>query len=184
MSDIDKLKEDVRDNLERNFIDNASAIKKEMELLNILITSFVDSEYTYDEYCRNRIKFEVDGCDKVEIDFEEEKRLSDQEKNIIRNRAVRKHMANQETTIYEDLLKEEWVKWQVEKNMLIDKKVFYAIIRHSSIQLLKNKIKGEVWSRNEAYFVDICDSKAKDLAATIADNNKEKHEEHIRASNI
>jgi len=184
MSDIEKLKEDVRNNLEKNFIDNSAAVKKEMELLNILITSFVDDEYTYDEYCKCRMEFEIEGCDEVDIDFEEENRLSDQERDIIRNRAVRKHMANQETTIYEELLKEEWVKWQVEKSMLIDQKVFYPIVRHSSIKLLKNKIKGDVWNRKEAYFIDLCDSKAKKFAATIAENNKEQHEDKIRASNM
>jgi Fe-S cluster biosynthesis and repair protein YggX len=184
MSYIKELKEDVRDGLEKNFIDNSGAVKKEMELLNILITSFVDDKYTYDEYCRCRMQFEVEGCDEVDIDFEEENILSNQEKDIIKSRAVRKHMDNKETTIYEELLKEEWVKWQVEKSVLIDQKVFFPIIRHASIQLLKNKIKGEVWSKNEFYFVDICDSKSKDLAAIIANNNKEKHEDHIRSSNM
>jgi Fe-S cluster biosynthesis and repair protein YggX len=184
MSDIEKLKEDVRNNLEKNFIDNSAAVKKEMELLNILITSFVDDKYTYDEYCKCRMKFELEGCELVDVDFEEENRLSDQERDIIRNRAVRKHMANQEATIYEELLKEEWVKWQVEKSMLLDKKIFYPIFRHASIQLLKNKIKGDIWKDKEAYLVDICDSKAKNLATVIAKNNKETHEEQLRASNM
>jgi len=184
MLEIEVLKEDIINNLEKNFIDNFKAIVKEVELFNILITSFVDDEYTYDEYCKCRMKFELEGCELVDIDINEEQALSSQDRNIIHNRAVKKHMENHEETIYEELLKEEFVKWQVEKISLIDQKVFYTIFRHASIKMLKNKIKGYAWESNEEYFVEICEHKAKNLAAAVAENNKEAHEEQIRSSNI
>lgn len=185
MSDIEIIKEDVRANLENNFINNATAVKKEMELLNILITSYVDDEYTYDEYCKCRMKFELEACDKVvDIDIEEELEMSPQEIQIVKNRAVRKHMANQDTTIYEELLKEEWVKWNVEKSMNIDKKIFYPIFKYGNVEMIKNKIKGEAWESKKNYFEDICDSKAKKLADTIANNNKELHEQNIRTQSM
>jgi hypothetical protein len=185
MSDTEAIKEDVQANLENNFINNADAVKKEMGLLNILISSFVDDEYTYDEYCKCRMKFETEACDKVvDINMEEELELTSQDREIIKNRAVRKHMANQETTIYEELLQEEWVKWCVEKSMVLDRKIFYPIFRYANIEMLKHKIKGEVWENKKAYFEGICESKAKSLANTIAENNKDSHEQNIRTQNM
>ena len=185
MSDTEIIKEDVRANLENNFINNAAAVKKEMSLLNILISSFVDGEYTYDEYCKCRMQFETEACDKVvKINMEEELEMSSQEREIVKNRAVRKHMANQETTIYEELLKEEWVKWTVEKSMILDRKIFQPIFNYANIEMLKHKIKGKIWEEKKSYFEGICESKAKDLANTIAENNKESHEQNIRAQNM
>jgi len=184
MSDIENLKEDIKNNLETNFIDHSASVKKEMGLLNILLSNFVDDQYTYDEYCGCRMKFELEGCDLVNIDLEVEKQMSSQEREIIRARAVRKHMANKEETIYEELLKEEWIKWQVEKIANIDWEIFYPIFRHASIHLIMNKVKGEAWDSNEDFFVDICEAKSKKLATLIAENNKETHEEQLRASNM
>jgi hypothetical protein len=184
LENIEKLKEEVQGSLEKNFIDNASVMKKEMELLNLLITSFVSEGYTYDEFCKCRMQFELTACDNIDIDFELENDFSKQDQEIVRNRAVRKHMENQSTTIYEEVFKEEYINWLVEKSIALDKKVFTRIIYDSSILLLKEKIKGDVWNSNQRYFEDICNSRAKKFSEIIANNNKERHEDEIRASQL
>ena len=185
MSETDKTKEAIQESLERNFIENKIVVEKEMNMLNVLISSFdKDSKYSYDEYCGKRMEYELEACDKVlDIDFEKEMNVSNQERAIIQNRAVRKTMENPEVD-YEHSLKEEYIKWQIKKFYNIDKKMYYQISKFSSIKLLRNKIKEEVWMSKHAYFVDICEEKAKNYGIAAAEANRDKHEQDIRSSLI
>ena len=182
--EIKSIKEGIEETLSKNFIDNMETVKREMNMLNVLLNSFDGVEYTYDEYCRGRMKYELEACDKVvKIDFEEEYKMTNQETAIIQNRASLKYNSNPDGD-FEDLYKEEWIKWQVEKSIMIDKKIFYPVSRYSSLKLLEDKLPKEVWEEKRSYFENICDKKAKDAAEVIANNNKDYHEEKIRVENM
>lgn len=185
MSDIETIKKDIRKRLKNKFINNIVEVKRDVMLLNTFISSFVDDEYTYDEYCQCRIKFETEACDNiVELNINKELELTSQDREIIKNKAFKKYTSNQDATIYEDLLKEEWINWKVEKIMMLDIKILYPIFKYANIEMLKHKIKGEVWEIKKDYFEEMCESKAKALANTIAENNNKIHEQRIRAQNI
>ncbi len=185
MSDTEKTKEAIQESLERHFIENKNVVEKEMSMLNILISSFdKNSEYTYDEYCRKRMEYELEACDKVlDIDFEKEMNVSIQEQGIIQNRAARKTMGNPEVD-YEDALKEEYIKWQLQKCYDVDRKMYQKISKYSSTNLLQNKISKETWELKREYFEDICEEKSKNYGIAAAEANKDKHEQDIRSSLI
>jgi len=109
--------------------------------------------------------------------------MTQQETAIVQNRASLKYSSNPNGD-FEDVLKEEWIKWQVEKSIMIDKKIFYPVSKYSSTMLLKNKLSPEVWEEKKSYFENIIDKKSKDAAEVIANNNKESHEEKIRVENM
>ncbi len=184
MSDKDNIKEEVQESLINNFIENKIVVEREMNLLNTLISSFGGSEYTYDEYCGKRMEFEIEACDKViDIDVDEELTISKGDRFIINGRVIRKMNQNPNLD-YEDVLKEEYINWQVKKCYDIDKKMFYQISKFSSIKLLKNKIPEETWQSRHGYFVDICEDKARKHGAATADANKSRHEQDIRSSMV
>lgn len=176
---IEKAKENIRESLEDYFIENINSVKDEMNLLNLLIESFTRKKYTYDEYCRCRMKFETEACEKaLDFDLYEELKITDQEMTIIQNISTRKSM--NPSIDYDDTLKEEYVKWQLEKFQTLDKKMFYQIIKYSLIKLLKKKISKEVWNDKENYFYDICEDRAIKSGEEAAASHKNKHEEEIR----
>jgi len=181
---IEEIKEGIQSTLSKSFVDDMEVNRREMEMLNVLLKSFDGGEYTYDEYCKNRMNYELEACDKVvKIDFEEEFKMTKQETAIIQNRAHIKYNSNPNED-FDDLYKEEWIKWQVEKSVMIDKKIFYPVSRYSSIKLLKLKLSEEVWIDKKSYFENIVEKKARNSADVIANNNKDHHEEQIRANNI
>lgn len=180
---IEKAKESIRESLEINFIENIDSIKKEMNLFNLLIESFTKNKYTYDEYCVCRMKFEIEACEKViDFDFDEEMIVTEQEMVIIQNRALRKSI--NPNVDYDDMLKEEYIKWQLDKCQRLDKKMFYQLAKYSYIKLLKEKISEDVWNEKKKYFEDICEDKANKYGEAVAEANKKKHEEDIRSSYI
>lgn len=182
MANVQKAKENIRETLEINFIDNMSVVQKDMNLLNVLISSFTDEEYTYDEYCRCRMKFEIEACDKaLDVDLEEEMIVTDQEKLIIQNRAMRKAMSNPDAD-YEEVIQEEFVKWQLDKCQRLEKKMFYQISKYSSIKMLQEKIPSDIWNEKTQYFEDICEVRANKMGEAVAAANKDKHEQDIRSS--
>lgn len=182
--EIKEIKEGIEETLLKSFVDDMRIVKKEMSMLNILLKSFGGSEFTYDEYCKQRMHYELEACDKVvKINFEEEFKMTQQETSIIQNRAQLKYHSNPDKD-FEDLYKEEWINWQVEKSVMIDKKIFYPVSRYSNLKLLQLKLSPEVWEEKKGYFENIVEKKAKDIAERIANNNKENHEDQIRASNM
>ena len=184
MEDNEKTKEAIQKSLEKNFINNKSIVEKEMNMLGVLISSFDGAEYTYDEYCKKRIEYETEACDKVlSIDVDKEMTVSPVEKRIIQDRAVRKVMGNTELD-YEDALMEEYIEWQIKKCYDIDRKMFYQISKYSSLRLLENKISKETWNKKKEYFEEICEDKARNYGIATAEANKDKHEEDIRSSMI
>lgn len=184
MVNIEDIKSDVKVTLENNFINNPKTIRREMDLLNLLITSFEENGYTYDEYCRCRMQFELEACDElVNFEFENKNELTSEEKHTIQVNASLKYNVNKDLDPQE-LLKEEWVKFNAKKSASRDKEIFYPIFKYSNIAMLKNKIKGEAWESRVDYFEDICELKAKQLSDFIYQNNIEIHEENIRNQNI
>jgi len=182
MSHVKKAKENISESLERSFINNKKAVEKEMNLLNILIGSFTENTYTYDEYCRNRMKFELEACDNaLDVDMDKEMEMTDQERVIVQNRAMRKMMGNPGGE-YEDIMKEEFVKWQLDKCFRLDSKMFYQTSKYSSIKMLEVKIPADVWEEKKSYFEDICETKAKNYGEAVATSNKDRHEDDIRSS--
>lgn len=182
MANVEKAKENIRETLETNFIENMSAVNREMSLLNMVIGAFTENSYTYDEYCVKRMEFEIEACDEVlDIDLDEEMEVTDQEQIIIQNRAMRNSMVNPDVD-YEELMEEEYVKWQLDKCQRLDKKMFYQISKYSSIKLLQEKIPTDVWNAKRGYFEDICDAKANKTGEAVAAANKDKHEQDIRSS--
>jgi hypothetical protein len=182
MLDKEDIKGEIQETLISNFIENKDIVEKEMNLLNVLISSFGGSEYTYDEYCGKRIEFETAACDEiVDIDVDKELTISPVEGSIIQNKAVRKMMENPKLE-YEEILQEEYIKWQIQKCYDIDKKMFYQISQISSMKLLKNKIPEETWKSKYGYFVDICNNKAERHGTATAEANKGRHEQDIRSS--
>lgn len=182
MLDKEDIKGEIKETLISNFIENKDIVEKEMSLLNILISSFGGSEYTYDEYCGKRIEFETAACDEiVDIDVDKELSISPVEGSILQSKAVRKVMENPKLN-YEETIQEEYIKWQIEKCYDIDKKMFYQICKSSSIKLLKNKIPEETWKSKHGYFVDICNNKAERHGTATAEANKGRHEQGIRSS--
>lgn len=176
-----ELKQSIRENLEENFINDMESIQKEMNLLNLLLVSFTDKSYTYDEYCRLRMKFEIEACDFVDFDYDEEMHMSDQERLIIQNRAVRKTMSNPDS-VYEEIVEEEFVKWQLDKCHRLDKKMYSQISYTSSMNLIKEKLSPEVWKDKLTYFKDICEDKSDKVGQATADAKQELHEQEIRSS--
>ncbi len=184
MGDNQRTKEAIQESLEKNFIDNKKVVEKEMNMLNILISSFCEFEYTYDEYCKKRMEYELEACDKaLDIDTEEEISVSEVEKRTIQGRAVKRVMENPGTD-YEDAFKEEYIQWQIGKCYKIDQKMYYQISKYSSIKLLENKLPEELWKNKKPYFENICEEKAKRYGTACAEANKSKHEEDIRSSMI
>ena len=176
-----KLKESIKENLEENFINDMKSIKKEMKLLNLLLASFTEKNYDYNEYCRLRIKFEVEACDFVDFDYNEEMEMSDQERLIIQNRAVGIIMSNP-NSVYEEIVEEESVKWQLEKCFRLDKRMYSQIYETSTLNLIKEKVSAEVWKEKYKYFEDICKDKAETVGESIAQSKQEMHEQEIRSS--
>jgi len=184
MSYIEKAKKNIRKTLESNFINRKGAVEKEMNILNILITSFTENVYTYDEYCKNRIKFEIEACEKsLDVNIDKEMEITDQERVIVQSRAMRKSMDNLEVE-YEEVMKEEFVKWQLDKCIRLDSKMFYQIYKYSYLKMIEVKLSEEVWKEKEIYFKDISEIKAKKYGAAVADSNKDRHEDDIRSSMI
>jgi hypothetical protein len=184
MGDNENIKEVIQENLVNNFINNKADVEKEMNLLNVLISTFCDNQYTYDEYCKKRMNFELEACDKsVTVDAEAKVELSDAERIIIQNKAMRKVMNNTKAD-FEEILKEEYVQHLTQKCYEIDQKLFYQISKYSSLNLLKHKIPDDVWENKRAYFEGICENKAKKYANDCANANKERHEQDIRTSMI
>jgi len=107
---IEELKEGIQNTLSKSFVENMEVNRKEMNMLNVLLKSFGGSEYSYDEYCKSRMAFELEACDKVvNIDFEEEFKMTKKENAIIQNRANLKYNSNPNED-FEYLYKEEWIK--------------------------------------------------------------------------
>jgi hypothetical protein len=184
MEYTEKAKEKIRESLIDSFIDKKSVVDREMRLLNLLIGSFTGNVYTYDEYCNCRMNFEMEACDKVlDVDVDEEMKMTNQEKVIIQNRAMRKTMENPEVD-FEELMEEEFVNWQLDKCQRIDKKMFYQISKYSSVKLLQEKIPTDLWNSKKGYFEDICEAKAQKYGEAVAAANKDKHEQDIRSSMI
>jgi len=184
MSHIEKAKKNIRETLESNFINRKSSVEKEMNILNILISSFTENIYSYDEYCKNRMKFEVEACEiALDVDMDKEMEMTDQERVIVQNRAIRKTMGNPEVE-YDEVMKEEFVKWQLDKCVRLDSKMFYQIFKHSYVKMIKGKISEEMWSDKKEYFEDISEVKAKKYGAAVADSNKDRHEDDIRSSMV
>ena len=184
MLDKENIKEEIQETLINNFVENKNIVEKEMILLNLLISSFDGSEYTYDEYCGKRIEFETSACDEItDIDVDKELTISQIESSIIQRKVARKMMENPSID-YEETLQEEYIKWQVGKCYDIDKNMFYQICKSSSIKLLKNKIPEETWKSRYSYFLDICENKAQKYGIATAEANKDRHEQDIRTSMI
>lgn len=182
MSNIEKIKEIIRETLEKNFIENILVVKKEMNLLNIFVSAFTENSYAYDEYCKLRLKFEIEACDNaLNIDLDEEMKITDQEKVIIQNRAMRKGISNTGVD-YEEIMQEEFVKWQLDKCQKLDKMMFYQISKYSLTKMLQEKIPAELWDEKKKYFEDICEAKANKIGEEVAYSNKDKHEQDIRSS--
>lgn len=184
MPNIKEIKESISENLEKNFIDNMRSVKHEMDLLNILISSFTDKAYSYDEYCRMRMSFELEACDNaVDFDYDDEIHMSDQEKIIIQNKAMRKVMSNPDSE-YESVIEEEVVKWQLDKFHRLDKKLYSQISNYSSMRLIQEKLSFNVWKDKKGFFSDICQEKANKVGEETANANREMHEDQIRSSMI
>ncbi len=179
---MSEIKEIIRENLENNFIDNMKSVEKEMNMLNILLDSFTDNFYTYDECCKVRMKSEIEACDYVDSDYKEMD-ITDQEKLIIQNNAVRKTMGNPDS-VFDKILEEEYVKWQLDKFYKIDKKVYSEISYISSIKLLREKTPLDVWLQEEEFLKDICKDKGDKVGEEIAKSKIAEHEEQIRSSMI
>jgi len=94
---------------------------------------------------------------------------------------MRKKFADKNAN-YEELMIDEYVKWQLDKCLRIDKKMFYHINKYASIGILKNKIPKDIWKEKEKYFDNIFEKRALKLAEENAKENQSKHEEEIRAS--
>jgi hypothetical protein len=170
----EELKELVRESLEDGFINNKPSIESELALLNLFISTFADgAEYSYDEYCQIRIKASLEACDGIDIDFNKEAEVTPREGEIIEGRAARKFYDGHGD--YDDILKEEFIKWQVQKFFDLDRKVYFEISKHSTQVLLKKKIPFNVWNKKEDYFNEFCISKAMKFADKIANGNKEQN---------
>jgi len=176
-----ELKKDIRENLEENFINDMESVQKEMSLLNLLLASFTDKSYAYDEYCRLRMKFEIEACDFLDLDYNREMEMTDQERLIIQNKAVRRTMSNP-GSIYEEVVEEEFVKWQLEKYHKLDKNMYSQISYQSSMNLIKEKVSPSVWVNDLEFFKDICVNKSDKVGQQIADAKQELHEQEIRSS--
>lgn len=186
LKDIKEFKESVKSNLELNFIEKKDRVEKEMKMLNILISTFKDSsEYTYDEYCRDRMRFELEACDTLDTDFEMNSELTDEEQMEINIRVKKKLMGGRMNLNImrdpEEVLKNEFIKMQVDKISDFEKKSYHHIIKSSSMEMLKKKL-GSLFDDKRDYFEGICDSRAKRHADATAYNNKEHYEEVIRNS--
>lgn len=176
----EKIKNSIRESLENSFINDFSSVEKEMKFLNILISSFSGVEYNYNEYCGSRMNFEIDACDEIDIDFNSESQISSFESAMIQSRAINKSFSNQ--TDYESVLEEEYVLALLNKFLDIDRKIFYTITLSSSMNLIKERVSSEVWNEKESYFRGICHNKAVKHSDSVAENNKERHEQQIRSS--
>jgi hypothetical protein len=184
MPNIKEIKVIVSENLEKNFIENMRSVKHEMDLLNILICSFTDKTYSYDEYCRMRISFEMEACDNaVDFDYDDEAGMSGAEKLIVQNKALIKVMKDPGSE-YEDIIEEEEVKWKLDKFHRLDKKLYSQISKYSSMRLIQEKLSFDVWKDKKEYFSDICTEKANKIGEETANENREMHEELIRTSMI
>lgn len=182
MSELEEIKEDIKFSLEETFIEHKDEVEKEMGLLNTLVTSFSGKEYDYNEYCRCKLQFQLEACDKhlKGIDFEEEAKFTPQEENIVRQRAARKHFKNTELDP-DEIMKEEYIKWQVEKNYLLDQKIFYNVCYFSMKNLIVNKIGKEMFEEKKIYFYNIIKDKAKKIAEEIAKKKKKDFEQSMRS---
>jgi len=179
----EKEKQNVKESLEFNFINNKRIVEKEMNLLNLLLGAFSNNAYTYDEYCNCRMKFETEACDNaLDVNIEEELQMSDYDMNVIQNNAMRKSLNG--GVDFEDVMDEEIIKWKLDKCYKIDSEMYYQISKYSSIRLVKNKIPDSIWKKKKKYFEDICDNKARKAGESIANDNQEKHEQDIRSSLI
>lgn len=180
MGGNEKIKESVQESLIKNFIDNKVDVEKEMKLLNVLISSFCDNEYTYDEYCKKRMEFELEACDKaLNVDAKSELEISDADRIRLQNLAMRKVMTNSKAD-FKEVLKEEYVQHLTQKCFEIDKKIYYQISKYSSFKLLGYKIPESICKDKRRYFENICEGKAKNNAEANAKANMQRHEEQIR----
>jgi len=182
MSNIEEIKNNISESLETNFIDNMRSVKREMDLLNLLIGSFSNNSFTYDEYCKLRKKFEIEACEEVLGNIEFEKDMSDLEMSKAQHEAIRKSVGSKED--YEDLLYEEIINFQIEHRLESEKEMFYQISKYSSAKLLKEKISDEIWNNKKDYFEDIVETKARHIGEIIAMSHKENLEKVIRSSGI
>ncbi|MEK6828870.1 MAG: hypothetical protein AABY15_02000 [Nanoarchaeota archaeon] len=182
MSENKEVKGAIRESLEKHFIDNKPSVEKEMKLLNVLLSTFDQNcEYTYDEYCRQRMVFELEACDKsLDVDVDFMMKLSHGEKSMIQFRAHQR--MSQTDGDFENALKEEYILALTQKCCEVDEKMFYQISKYSSMKLIESKISQETWNSRERYFEGICDFKAKKCAIAIAETNRKRHEEDIRTS--
>lgn len=175
-----ELKKSIRESLEDSFINNKPSVEKELALLNLFISAFAkDAEYSYDEYCQTRMKASLEACYHLEIDFEKESEVTPRESEIIEGRAARKFYDGHGD--YDDILKEEFIRWQVQKFFDLDRKLYFEISKHSTQVLLKKKIPFNIWNKKEDYFKEFCTNKAIKFADKVANDNKEQNEEELRA---
>lgn len=182
VTDIESFKKSVKSSLELNFIDKKEHVEKEMNMLNILISLFKrGEEYKYDEYCQKRMKFEIDACDSLDIEFDMDE-VSKKEEMIIHGKVQRKYMSDL-TQDPDEILKDVFSEWQADKICRFEKKAYYHIVKESSISMLKEKL-GEVYEEKKDYLNDICESRAKKHAELTAENNKDYYKETIKNSLI
>lgn len=179
MINIDRLKKQVTKNLEESFVSSYKVIKKEVDLLNLAISSFGDVNfYSYDEYCKKRIEFEVQACDLIDINLEAEFKMSDNERFSLQMKTSDVLSVEE----FDEITKSEYIKWQLKKIYNVEYKIFYLIIKNSSINLFKYKLSDKTWEKEKEFFEDICRMKAKNYAKALAYKNQANHKQNIIVS--
>ena len=176
---IEDIKKTIKLDLEDKFISSIDMVKKEMNLLNVAISVFEESSlFSYDEYCKKRMEFEVEACDHIDIDFNSELKITEKDKFLINRRVASRFISEEE---YEETLRDEYIKLQLNKLYDIDYKFFYKLSKYSSLKLIEYKVSEETWKNKKVFFEQLSEKKAKNLAKLIATSNQEVHEQNIRA---
>jgi len=180
VTDLESFKESIKSNLELNFIERKEHVEKEMNMINVLISLYKGgNEFSYDEYCRSRMKFELEACDSLDVEFDLDE-VSEKEEVIIHGKVQRRFMSNP-TNDPNEILKDVFSDWQANKICEFEKKAYHHIIKHSSVEMLKEKL-GDTYENKKDYFDDICESRAKSHAEATAENNKAHYKEVIKDS--
>lgn len=177
------IKHSVEQTLQNSFIENASSVRKEMELLNILIQSFSGEAYVYDEYCSKRMEFELLACDSVDVETYKHVKVNQLDGILAQNKISNMLLSNPNLDA-EKAYENELVEISVNKLHKVETQTYFTISNLSSIDLLKNKIPNNIWQEKEEYFLKICKNKALKQGKACADMNRASNAQDIRTSLI
>lgn len=175
MTRKETVRAELSNYLENEFIERRHIILKDMKMINTIISTFGgESEYTYDEYCRQKLSLSLSHFDFIDLDLSISE-ITDRDEGVIHGRAVMRSISDRSID-FQQIKKEEYIKFQADKISSIDLELFSRLYEYSTKKMIWNKIPLSIWKERNKELCKMVVERANLEGERIAKEKRSYHE--------